>query len=52
MVPFGIAMGIGPFVLLFIGARGYIVVESFLSLRRSPIGVFLTPSWLQMLPHL
>ncbi|KAK0741996.1 hypothetical protein B0T21DRAFT_360514 [Apiosordaria backusii] len=31
--------------------RGYIVVESFISLRASPIGVYLTPPWIQMLPH-
>ena len=32
-------------------ARLYIVVESFISLRKVPIGVYYTPSWLQMIPH-
>jgi hypothetical protein len=30
-------------------ARVYLVVESFVSLRRVPVGVYLTPSWLQMI---
>ncbi|AEO69224.1 uncharacterized protein THITE_2052648 [Thermothielavioides terrestris NRRL 8126] len=32
-------------------ARIYIVLESFISLRRVPIGVYYTPAWLQMIPH-
>jgi hypothetical protein len=32
-------------------ARAYLVVESFVSLRRVPIGVYWTPAWLQMIPH-
>ncbi|KAK4242149.1 hypothetical protein C8A03DRAFT_29734 [Achaetomium macrosporum] len=43
---------VGIIVLVAYGcARVYIVVESFLSLRRVPIGVYYTPSWLQMVPH-
>ncbi|KAL7952271.1 hypothetical protein V8C34DRAFT_299683 [Trichoderma compactum] len=38
-------------VLFYALARVYIVVESFVSLRRVSIGVYLTPSWLQMIPH-
>ncbi|PON30792.1 hypothetical protein TGAM01_v200212 [Trichoderma gamsii] len=38
-------------VLFYALARVYIVVESFVSLRHVPIGVYLTPSWLQMMPH-
>jgi hypothetical protein len=40
-------------VLLFVYvvARSFLVVESFISLRAVPIGVYWTPSWLQMLPH-
>lgn len=38
-------------VLFYALARVYIVVESFVSLRHVPIGVYLTPSWLQMIPH-
>lgn len=40
------------FLLLYTLARLYIIVESFISLRRVPIGVYLTPSWLQMIPHI
>ncbi|KAF3074338.1 hypothetical protein CFAM422_003741 [Trichoderma lentiforme] len=48
--------GIYPFmgalaVLFYALARVYIVVESFVSLRHVPIGVYLTPPWLQMIPH-
>ncbi|KUJ09588.1 uncharacterized protein LY89DRAFT_273733 [Mollisia scopiformis] len=41
-------------VLLFgyILCRLYIVIESFVSLRYLPIGVFWTPSWIQMIPHI
>ncbi|OTB12605.1 hypothetical protein K445DRAFT_320742 [Daldinia sp. EC12] len=38
-------------VILFIAARLCIVVEVFISLRSVPIGVYLTPNWLQMIPH-
>jgi len=38
-------------VVLYLGARAYLVVESFISLRCVPIGVYWTPSWLQMIPH-
>ncbi|KAK0619403.1 hypothetical protein B0T14DRAFT_431559 [Immersiella caudata] len=36
----------------YILARTYLVVESFVSLRAEPVGVFWTPAWLQMIPHL
>ena len=39
------------FVFLYIAARLYIVVESLISLRHVPIGVYWTPPWLQMIPH-
>lgn len=32
-------------------ARLYIVVESFIGLRLVPIGAYLTPFWLEMIPH-
>lgn len=41
-----------PVFLFYILARCYLVVESFISLRSVPIGVYWTPSWLQMLPHI
>ncbi|KAI5456518.1 hypothetical protein BGZ63DRAFT_428640 [Mariannaea sp. PMI_226] len=39
-------------LFVYILARLYLVVESFLSLRAVPIGAYYTPSWLQMIPHL
>ncbi|KAK0663475.1 hypothetical protein QBC41DRAFT_368084 [Cercophora samala] len=36
---------------LYIFARVFIVVESFISLRGERIGVFLSPPWLQNFPH-
>ncbi|KAK3359484.1 hypothetical protein B0T25DRAFT_448037 [Lasiosphaeria hispida] len=33
-------------------ARSFLVVESFASLRAEPIGVYWTPAWLQMIPHI
>jgi len=38
-------------ILIYSLARAYIIVESFISLRRVPIGVYWTPAWLQMIPH-
>ena len=31
--------------------RIYIVVEAFVSLRAVPVGVYWTPAWIQMIPH-
>ena len=42
---------IGVFMFWYSLARVYIVVEAFFSLRRVPIGVYWTPAWLQMIPH-
>ncbi|KAK4221460.1 hypothetical protein QBC38DRAFT_377103 [Podospora fimiseda] len=48
-------------IFLFFGAvlficvilcRMFLVVESFVSLRSVPIGVYWSPSWIQMIPHL
>jgi len=36
----------------YIVARTYLVVESFASVRAEPIGVFWTPAWLHMIPHI
>lgn len=41
-----------PCLLFYALSRFYLVVESFVSLRSVPIGVYWTPSWLQMLPHI
>ena len=35
----------------FVAARVFIIVEAFLSLRQVSVGVYLSPSWLQMFPH-
>lgn len=36
----------------FVATRVYLLVESFISLRHMPYGVFVMPSWLEVLPHL
>ncbi|RSL47302.1 hypothetical protein CEP54_013473 [Fusarium duplospermum] len=41
-----------PVLVMYVIARVYIVLESFLSLRCVPLGVFFSPAWLQMFPHL
>ncbi|KAK7424473.1 hypothetical protein QQX98_000438 [Neonectria punicea] len=41
-----------PVLIMYVVARGYIVLEAFLSLRSVPLGVYLSPAWLQMFPHL
>jgi hypothetical protein len=47
-------MGLLFYVTMFSYAlsRVFIVVESFISLRHVPIGVYASPAWIQMLPHL
>jgi len=40
-----------PLLFAYFIARTFIIVESFISLRSVPIGVYLIPSWLQMIPH-
>ncbi|KAK4454848.1 hypothetical protein QBC34DRAFT_103179 [Podospora aff. communis PSN243] len=37
------------YAMLF--GRIYILVEAFISLRAVPIGVYWTPAWIQMIPH-
>ena len=38
--------------VLYVCSRVFIVLESFLSVRHLPVGVYWMPSWLQMVPHL
>jgi hypothetical protein len=38
-------------LVIYALCRMFLVVESFISLRKVPIGVYWTPSWLQMIPH-
>ncbi|CAG7920205.1 unnamed protein product [Penicillium olsonii] len=40
-----------PIILLFASARGYMIVEVFMSLRRLPVGAFTTFEFTDMLPH-
>jgi hypothetical protein len=37
---------------LYFGARLFIIVESFISIRRLPLGVFVTVHWANYIPHL
>ncbi|KAH8752161.1 hypothetical protein BGZ57DRAFT_912709 [Hyaloscypha finlandica] len=55
-VLFGISVAIAIILvsLLYIGARLFIVIESFISLRHVPVGVYLTPdtNFMSYIPHL
>jgi hypothetical protein len=42
----------GPFVLLYIGGRALVLVESIISLRALPKGVYQDVNWAAFLPHL
>lgn len=46
------AIAILPFVLLYLFSRVFIIVESFLSLRHVPIGVYTSVGWSKYIPHL
>jgi hypothetical protein len=37
---------------LYFGARLFVIVESFISMRRLPLGVFVTVHWANYIPHL
>ena len=37
---------------LYIFARGYLVVEAFISIRKLPVSAYQTPDWTQVIPHL
>jgi hypothetical protein len=37
---------------LYFGARLFIIIESFISIRRLPLGVFITVDWADYIPHL
>jgi hypothetical protein len=39
-------------VALYFGARLFVIVESFISIRRLPLGVFVTVPWANYIPHL
>jgi hypothetical protein len=50
----GAAIAIISVAPLYIGARLFIVIESFISLRHVPVGVYLTPdkNFMSYIPHL
>lgn len=37
--------------LAYLFARVFIIVESFISLRRASVGVFVSPEWIELFPH-
>ncbi|GAB1318527.1 hypothetical protein MFIFM68171_08737 [Madurella fahalii] len=45
-------MWLVPLPLVYMVSRIFIVIEAFISLRRVPIGVYWTPAWIQMIPHI
>jgi len=49
-IPLNVVAGVC--LLMYALSRSYLVVESFVSLRSVPIGVYWTPPWIQMLPHI
>ena len=51
---FGIALAIAIVAgaLLLVFARVFIVVESFISLRHVPLGVYIYVRWAKYIPHL
>jgi hypothetical protein len=40
------------FVLVYLPSRIFIIIESFISLRRVPVGVYADLSWTKYIPHL
>jgi hypothetical protein len=51
--PYTMALGISNVILvIYVIARGFIVVESFMSLRSMPTGVYERVNWDALLPHL
>lgn len=39
-------------IVVFITVRGYLIVESFISVRYMAYGVYFVPDWLQIFPHI
>jgi hypothetical protein len=42
----------GVVVVIYVASRVFIITEAFLSLRHVPVGVYISPSWIQLIPHL
>lgn len=40
------------FLVFFIVVRGYLIVESFISVRHMAYGIYFVPDWLQIFPHI
>ncbi|UPK92651.1 hypothetical protein LCI18_003586 [Fusarium solani-melongenae] len=38
--------------IIYVCCRIFIVVEAFVALRQVPVGVYISPSWVQMVPHI
>ena len=47
-----LTLGILGGLLLYLPARIFIIIESFISLRHVPVGVYTNLSWAQYIPHL
>jgi hypothetical protein len=43
---------VGLMMLAYAASRAYVIVESFISLRHLPIGAYVIPTWVQVIPHL
>lgn len=41
----------GVVVVIYVASRVFIIMEAFLSLRHVPVGVYISPSWIQAIPH-
>ncbi|EGO58801.1 hypothetical protein NEUTE1DRAFT_99001 [Neurospora tetrasperma FGSC 2508] len=39
-------------IVVFVTVRGYLIVESFISVRYMAYGVYFVPDWLQIFPHI
>ncbi|RSM18256.1 hypothetical protein CDV31_002982 [Fusarium ambrosium] len=37
--------------IIYVCCRIFIVVEAFVALRQVPVGVYISPAWVQMVPH-
>jgi hypothetical protein len=52
IIVLAIFLGVVVFILIYFPARIYIIVESFISLRHVPIGVYKASTWANYIPHL
>jgi hypothetical protein len=52
VVEFCSAVLTGVIATLYFGARVFIIIESFISVRKLPLGVYITVDWADYIPHL